>query len=137
MPHYIAGWKTIDDWRAFPEAFACSNGRVWSPRDIRGWAVSPGCRAKLSRHDSERADRRQYPLSGTPSRGARPDELGRLLKWVLAIDIEQCPQCGGPLTIVAALLDPIVMPRSSRILAYPSEHRLEISVEGCAEKVTN
>jgi hypothetical protein len=63
--------------------------------------------------------------------------LPRLLKRVFVIDIEQCPQCGGPLTIIAAILDPIVMPRSSRILAYPSEHRPEITVEGCAEKVTD
>jgi hypothetical protein len=33
----------------------------------------------------------------------------RLLKRVFDIDIEQCPQCGGPLTIIAAILDPTVI----------------------------
>ena len=41
----------------------------------------------------------------------RPSALGRmswarLLKRVFAIDLEHCPNCGGPLTIIAALLDP-------------------------------
>ncbi|MGH8473930.1 MAG: hypothetical protein ACREVJ_16075 [Gammaproteobacteria bacterium] len=30
----------------------------------------------------------------------------RLLKRVFEIDIEHCPQCGGPLTIIAAIVDP-------------------------------
>ncbi|MGH8650783.1 MAG: IS91 family transposase, partial [Gammaproteobacteria bacterium] len=30
----------------------------------------------------------------------------RLLKRVFDIDIEHCPNCGGTLTIIAALLDP-------------------------------
>ncbi len=33
----------------------------------------------------------------------------RLLKRVFDIDIEQCPHCGGPLTIIAAIVDPIVI----------------------------
>ena len=33
----------------------------------------------------------------------------RLLKRVFAIDIEHCPHCGGPLTIIAAIVDPIVI----------------------------
>jgi hypothetical protein len=41
--------------------------------------------------------------------------LPRLLKRVFVIDIEQCPQCGGPLTIIAAILDPIVI---ATILAH-------------------
>jgi hypothetical protein len=32
-----------------------------------------------------------------------------LLKRVFDIDIEQCPHCGGPLTIIAAILDPTVI----------------------------
>jgi hypothetical protein len=33
----------------------------------------------------------------------------RLLKQVFAIDMEHCPQCGGPLTIIAAIVDPLVI----------------------------
>ncbi|MGH8562643.1 MAG: hypothetical protein ACREXW_00605 [Gammaproteobacteria bacterium] len=33
----------------------------------------------------------------------------RLLKRVFEIDIEHCPQCGGPLTIIAAIVDPTVI----------------------------
>jgi hypothetical protein len=33
----------------------------------------------------------------------------RLLKRVFTIDLEHCPNCGGPLTIIAALLDPTVI----------------------------
>jgi putative transposase len=39
----------------------------------------------------------------------------RLLKWVLDIDIEQCPQCGGALKLIAAILDPTVI---AKILAH-------------------
>jgi len=39
----------------------------------------------------------------------------RLLKRVFDIDIEQCPQCGGALTIIAALLDPTAI---ANILAH-------------------
>ena len=40
-----------------------------------------------------------------------PARLGwaRLLKRVFDIDIEQCPQCGGTLTILAAIEDPPVI----------------------------
>ena len=31
----------------------------------------------------------------------------QLLKRVFDIDLEHCPNCGGPLTIIAAILDPI------------------------------
>jgi hypothetical protein len=33
----------------------------------------------------------------------------QLLKRVFAIDITTCPQCGGPLTILAAIEDPAVI----------------------------
>ena len=39
----------------------------------------------------------------------------RLLKRVFAIDIEQCSQCGGALTTIAAILDPTVI---AKILAH-------------------
>ncbi|MGH8526307.1 MAG: hypothetical protein ACREXY_19505 [Gammaproteobacteria bacterium] len=38
-----------------------------------------------------------------------------MLKRVFAIDIEQCSQCGGALTIIAAILDPTVI---AKILAH-------------------
>jgi hypothetical protein len=46
-------------------------------------------------------------------------------------------KCGGPLTIVAAILDPIVIATILAHLGLTPEHRLKISVEGCAEKVTD
>ena len=39
----------------------------------------------------------------------------QLLKRVFAIDITTCPQCGGPLTILAAIEDPTVI---AKILAH-------------------
>ena len=61
--------------------------------------------------------------------------LPRLLKRVFVIDIEQCPQCGGPLTIIAAILDPIVI---ATILAHlglpirapPQDQRRRLCREG-------
>jgi hypothetical protein len=32
-----------------------------------------------------------------------------LLKRVFEIDLEHCPHCGGPLTIIAAIEDPTVI----------------------------
>ena len=42
-------------------------------------------------------------------RGAGAPEWARLLKRLFEIDIEQCPQCGGTLTILAAIEDPPVI----------------------------
>ena len=39
----------------------------------------------------------------------------QLLKRVFVIDITTCPQCGGPLTILAAIEDPTVI---AKILAH-------------------
>ncbi len=39
----------------------------------------------------------------------------QLLECVFAIDITTCPQCGGPLTILAAIEDPTVI---AKILAH-------------------
>ncbi|MDQ3776935.1 MAG: hypothetical protein M3461_22595 [Pseudomonadota bacterium] len=39
----------------------------------------------------------------------------QLLKRVFAIDMEHCPNCGGTLTILAAILDPTVI---AKILAH-------------------
>ncbi|MGH9908582.1 MAG: hypothetical protein ACRD8U_23735, partial [Pyrinomonadaceae bacterium] len=39
----------------------------------------------------------------------------RLLKRVFEIDIEHCPQCGGTLMLIAAIVDPTVI---AKMLAY-------------------
>jgi hypothetical protein len=67
--------------------------------------------------------------AGIPRR-ARPHpptriSWARLLKRVFDIDLEPCPQCGDPLTIIAAIEDPPSSPRSSRIWARPPGHRPE------------
>jgi hypothetical protein len=43
----------------------------------------------------------------------------RLLKRVFAIDIEQCPQCGGTLKIIAAIADPTVIAKILTHLGLP------------------
>ena len=45
------------------------------------------------------------------------------LARVVEIDIEQCPQCGGTLKIIAAIEHPPSSPKSSRISACPPGHR--------------
>jgi hypothetical protein len=35
------------------------------------------------------------------------------------IDVEQCPQCGGALTIIAAILDPAVIAKILTHLGFP------------------
>ncbi len=52
----------------------------------------------------------------------RPARLGwaRLLKRVFDIDIEQCPQCGGTLTILAAIEDPSVIAKILTHLGLPA-----------------
>jgi hypothetical protein len=68
---------------------------------------------------------------------ARPEELEPGCSNGCSLSIfEQCPQCGGPLTIIAAILHPIMIATILAHLDLPI-HRLKISVEGCAEKVTD
>lgn len=43
--------------------------------------------------------------SGTPHRPTRPG-WARLLKRVFDLDLEHCPNCGGTLSIIAAILEP-------------------------------
>ncbi|MGH8480819.1 MAG: transposase, partial [Gammaproteobacteria bacterium] len=52
-----------------------------------------------------------HPPSADPPDPAAPARLSwaRLLKRVFNIDIEHCPHCGGPLTIIAAIEDPPVI----------------------------
>jgi hypothetical protein len=51
------------------------------------------------------ADHGDAPPPSAPARIS----WARLLKRVFAIDIEQCPHCGGPLTIIAAIEHPPVI----------------------------
>ncbi len=44
----------------------------------------------------------------------------QLLKHVFAIDITTCPQCGGPLTILAAIEDPPVIAKILTHLGLPT-----------------
>ena len=44
----------------------------------------------------------------------------QLLKRVFAIDLTTCPQCGGPLTILAAIEDPSVIIKILTHLGLPS-----------------
>jgi hypothetical protein len=56
-------------------------------------------------------DHRNAPHPSAPAR----IRWAQLLKRVFDIDMEHCPQCGGPLTIIAAIVDPIVI---AKILAH-------------------
>ncbi len=44
----------------------------------------------------------------------------QLLKRVFAIDLTTCPQCGGPLTILAAIEDPAVIVKILAHLGLPT-----------------
>ena len=44
----------------------------------------------------------------------------QLLKRVFAINITTCPQCGGPLTILAAIEDPAVIVKILAHLGLPT-----------------
>ena len=54
-----------------------------------------------------------------PSTRARMS-WAQLLKRVFAIDMTTCPQCGGPLTILAAIEDPTVIIKILTHLGLPS-----------------
>jgi hypothetical protein len=68
------------------------------------------------------------PPQRTTLRCALPQRLppswARLLKRVFEIDIEHCPQCGGPLKIIAAIEYPSVITKIT-ISVCPPEHRPE------------
>ena len=79
-------------------------------------APNAGLRSQIVPGDPDQAtdptDAAGDPLS--PSTRARMS-WAQLLKRVFAIDITTCPQCGGPLTILAAIEDPAVI---AKILAH-------------------
>ena len=65
-----------------------------------------------------------------------PARLGwaRLLKRVFDIDIEQCPQCGGTLTILAAIVYTCKLPSRGRLKREsPRRPRSYVEHESCSE----
>ena len=75
-----------------------SSGRQAGNAPVPGFPGAPDANDKL-------ADHGDAPHPSAPARIS----WARLLKRVFAIDIEHCPHCGGPLTIIAAIVDPIVI----------------------------
>jgi len=67
------------------------------------------------------ADHAEVPPPAAPA----PMSWARPLKRVFEIDMEHCSQCGGTLTIIAAIEHPTRLPRSSLISVCPLEHRPE------------
>ena len=55
--------------------------------------------------DAPSAEHGDAPPHSAPTR----IRWAQLLKRVFAIDMEHCPHCGGPLTIIAAIVDPTVI----------------------------
>ena len=58
---------------------------------------------------------------GNASHPSAPARISwaRLLKRVFDIDVEHCPQCGGPLKIIAAIEDPTVIAKILTHLGLP------------------
>ncbi len=64
-------------------------------------------RSKVVPHSpDERAQKESTPEDGEATHG-RPMRLGwaKLLKRVFNLDLEHCPNCGGELRIIAAILE--------------------------------
>jgi hypothetical protein len=55
----------------------------------------------------------------------------QLLKRVFEIDMASCPQCGGPLTIIAAIEDPAVMAKILTHLGLPTRAPPRIPAQLC------
>jgi hypothetical protein len=83
--------------------------------------LAPGAklRCKIIPSSAERAT--EASTDDAPAQGA-PARLSwaRLLKRVFDIDIENCPNCGGALKIIAAIEDPPVIPRILTLLGLPT-----------------
>jgi putative transposase len=71
----------------------------------------PGFPSALVNANNTANDHRNAPHPSAPARIS----WARLLKRVFAIDMEHCPQCGGSLTIIAAIVDPTVI---AKILSH-------------------
>ena len=67
--------------------------------------------------ETDIASRDDDPPSASPR--ARMS-WAQLLKRVFAIDITTCPQCGGPLTLLAAIEDPTVIGKILNHLGLPT-----------------
>ncbi len=89
-------------------------GRITSLREmsvppLRAWVLAPN--AKLRAKVVPRP--REEPAQGAPSpedtevAQSRPMRLGwaKLLKRVFSLDLEHCPNCGGALKVIAAILE--------------------------------
>ena len=48
----------------------------------------------------------EYPPEATPQRPGRAQRWAELLARVFGLDMEKCEDCGGPIKIVSAILDP-------------------------------
>jgi hypothetical protein len=59
------------------------------------------------------------PVETAQSSASARISWARLLKRVFDIDLEHCPNCGGALTIIAAILDPAVIATILRHLGLP------------------
>ncbi|MDQ3829657.1 MAG: transposase [Candidatus Tectomicrobia bacterium] len=64
--------------------------------------------------DAPSAEHGDAPPHSAPTR----IRWAQLLKRVFAIDMEHCPQCGGPLTIIAAIVDPTVIAKTLTHLGW-------------------
>ena len=66
-----------------------------------------------------------------PSAAQRRLSWALLLKRVCEIDMTACSQCGGPLTIIAAIVDPPVIAKILAHLGLPTQAPPRAPVTGC------
>ena len=86
---------------------------VLAPNATLRSQIVPGDRDQACSTTTETGD------SPTASSRARTS-WAPLLKRVFAIDLTACPQCGGPLTILAAIEDPAVIAKMLSHLGLPT-----------------
>ncbi len=63
----------------------------------------------------------------------------QLLKRVFAIDMAACPQCGGPLTLIAAIEDPAVIVKILAHLGLPTRAppRAPARLDACVQPASS